>query len=166
MAQTVEKNYTDSGVSGVSTLTKDLAILNYGVDFRVKKDEPDEVILTNLTSPVDRPETIRISTSTIADIYKGAGIDPAYNCASKKGISLLCQLNDVYRIVDSTDPTFDKRIPISGHIVLKVPCTELLTAADISTFIGRLVAGLFESGVNTPTRLTSLLRGVLTPSDL
>lgn len=167
MAKSIALNYTDSGVSGVTTLKKDIAILNFKSDYRVKSDEPSEAVIANITSPIDRPESFRFAMTNVADIYKGSGIDSGFYSPSRKGISLLCQLNDVYKYDDSADSTFKAQyLPISGHIVLKAPCNEALTDDMISTFVGRLVAGLYNSGVLTSDRLKAMLRGSLLPSDM
>ena len=167
MARSIALNYTDSGVSGVTTLKKDIAILNFGSDYRVKQDDAGEAIIANITSPIDRPETFRFSAAPVADVYKGTGIDSGFYSPSRKGISLLCQLTDVYKYADSADSTFkDQYLPISGHMVLKVPCNEALTADMISTFVGRLIAGLYASGNLDASRLKSMLRGALLPTDM
>lgn len=167
MARSIALNYTDSGVSGVTTLKKDIAILNFGSDYRVKQDDAGEAIIANITSPIDRPETFRFSAAPVADVYKGTGIDSGFYSPSRKGISLLCQLTDVYKYADPADSTFkDQYLPISGHMVLKVPCNEALTADMISTFVGRLIAGLYASGNLDASRLKSMLRGALLPTDM
>lgn len=167
MARAIALNYTDSGVSGITELKKDIAILNFGADFRVKQDLADEAIISNITAPIDRPENFRFSASPVADIYKGTGIDPGFYSPSRKGISLLCQLTDVYKYADAADSTFKEQyLPLSGHIVLKVPCNEALTAEMISTFVGRLIAGLYASGHLDAARLKAMLRGALLPTDM
>lgn len=167
MARAIALNYTDSGVSGVTTLKKDIAILNFGSDYRVRQDDASEAVIANITSPIDRPESFRFSCSPVADIYKGTGIDSGFYSPSRKGISLLCQLTDVYKYADAADSTFhDQYLPMSGHIVLKVPCNEALTADMISTFVGRLIAGLYASGNLDASRLKAMLRGALLPTDM
>lgn len=167
MARAIAFNFTDSGVSGVTTLKKDIAILNFGSDYRVKSDTAEEAVIANITSPIDRPESFRFAASPVADIYKGTGIDSGYYSPSRKGISLLCQLTDVYKYADAADSTFkDQYLPISGHVVLKVPCNEALTADMVSTFVGRLIAGLYSSGMLDSNRLKSMLRGALLPLDM
>lgn len=167
MAKTIHKNYVDTPVSGVSALNLGLDILNFGADFRVKSDEPNEAIITNMTSPIDRPETFRYALSTVADVYKGTGIDVAYRSPSSKGLSLVCQLSDIYDLYDETvDDPKEQYIPLQGHIVLKMPCNEAISSATIKTFLGRLVAGLFSTGVVNDARLAALFRGSLLPTDM
>lgn len=159
-------NRTDTSVSGVTSLSLPMAVLNYGADFKVKVDDPSEAIITNLTSPIDKPERFRYALTDVKDIYKNADIDSNLYAVSKRGISLLCQLTDTWTITDSTDATYESDLPVSGHIVLKIPSNQLLTSTMVKDFIGRLVAGLFATGVVDTTRLQSLLRGSLIPSDM
>lgn len=165
MAKSLNLNHVDTGVEGVSTLTLSKGIINWGADYRVKNQDKGSVILTNLTSPLDKPETYRVAVSNVNDVYKGSGIDPAQYGPTRKGVSMLCALNDVYTVTDSvTGLSYD--IPMKGHIVLQVSADALITPAVIETFVGRLLAGLYESGSATTGRMTALLRGSLLPTDL
>lgn len=167
MSRQISYNYTDSGVSGVASLEKDIAILNYGSDYRVKSDDPGECVITNITSPIDRPETFRFGTRIIADVYRNQGVDSAYYAPSRKGIAIVVNLSDILKYSDSADSTFkDQYIPISGHIVLNVPAHEAVTASIVSSFVGRLVAGLYGSGSLTDDRLKSIMRESLVPTDM
>lgn len=166
MAKQISLNRADSPVTGVTSLTLPLAVLNFGADFRIKSDEPNEAIITNLKSPIDRPERFRFGMSEVKDIYKNAGIDASLYAPSRRGASVLCQLTDVWTVTDSVDPSYEVALPIEGHIVLKVPANENVTTEMIKAFIGRLCAGLFETGDSGTTRLNSLLRGSLLPKDL
>lgn len=166
MAKSVVKNYTDTPISGVTSLTLPMSVVNFGKDFRVKSDEPGEAILTNLTSPIDRPERFRFAMSDIKDIYKNSGIDANLYSPSRRGVSVLVQLTDTYTVSDSTDTKYDVALPMEAHLVIKVPSNELITSQMIQDFVGRLTNGLFESGVVNTDRIKSLFRGSLIPTDM
>lgn len=166
MAKSVVKNYTDTPISGVTSLTLPISVVNFGKDFRVKSDEPGEAILTNLTSPIDRPEKFRFAMSDIKDIYKNSGIDANLYSPSRRGVSVLVQLTDTYSVSDSVDTKYDVALPMEAHLVIKVPSNELITSQMIQDFVGRLTSGLFESGVVNTNRIKSLFRGSLIPTDL
>lgn len=166
MSKVVNVGYTDTPISGVTALEFPRGLVNYGADFRTVSDAPGELVITNITSPTDRPEAFRFGYSSVADVYKGTSIDPSVFAPSRKGISLLVQLTDTYSVTDTTDAEFRVDLPISTHLVIKVPSSEYLTTAMIQTQIGRLVSGIFETGSEELTRLQALLRGSLKPSDL
>lgn len=166
MAKSVVKNYTDTPISGVTSLTLPMSVVNFGKDFRVKSDEPGEAILTNLTSPIDRPEKFRFAMSDIKDIYKNSGIDANLYSPSRRGVSVLVQLTDTYTVSDSTDTKYDVALPMEAHLVIKVPSNELITSQMIQDFVGRLTNGLFESGAVNTNRIKSLFRGSLIPTDM
>lgn len=166
MAKALSLNHTDTGVSGVTTLSLDRAILNFGVDYRVKSQDANSAVLVNLTSPVDRLESFKFSVSPVKDIYKGSQIDPSLTDSSRRGVSILCALTDVVTITDSIDATYRVDKPMSAHIVLKLPYDDLITPAVVEDFIGRLVSGLYESGWLTTTRIAALMRGSLLPTDV
>lgn len=166
MAKSVNLNVTDTPISGVSTLSLNRGLVNFGADFKVKSNVPGEVVLTNLTSPVSYPEKLRIAQSEIADVYAGTGVNASLYAPTRRGVSCVCQLTDVWKVVDSVDPTYEVALPISAHIVLKVPNNELITLPMIEATIGRLISGLYETGSDETTRLAAILRGSLVPSDL
>lgn len=166
MAKQVLLNRTDSPVSGVTSLTLPMAVLNYGKDFRVKSNEPTEAVITNLTSPVGRPERYRFGCTEVKDVYRNSGIEASLIAPSRRGSSILCQLTDTWSVIDSTNTAYEVALPIEGHIVLKIPANELITETQVKDFIGRLCAGLFETGDGGTTRLSSLLRGSLLPKEL
>lgn len=167
MAKQISKGYTDSPISGVSELKFDRGLLNYKADFRVKsEDAGKEIILTNITSPIDRPEKIRIAYSDVANIYNGSGIESGVYAPTKRGVSVLAQVTNVISVTDDTDPTYRVDLPVSYHLVIKVPVSEAITGQVIQEGIGRLLSGLYDTGSTSISRLDSILRGSLTPSDM
>jgi len=166
MAKSILYNRTDTPVSGVTSLSIPIGVLNFGADWAVRSELPGEVILTNLTSPIDRPEKFRFAMSDIKDIYRNTGIDSTLYAPSKRGSSVLCQLIDTWTVVDSADPSYEVALPVEGHIVMKIPANELVTADMVIAFIGRLIDGLFNTGVTDGNRLKAMLRGSLLPTDM
>lgn len=162
----VSTGYTDTPISGVTSLSLTRGLVNFGADFKGRIDDPNEVIITNLTSPLGQPETFRWSFSEISDVYKNTSIDPAMKYPIRKGVNLLCQVNDTWKITDTNDATFEALVPVSAHLVLKVPSCEAITAEQVIALVGRLVSGLFDTGSSESTRLKALLRGSLEPSDM
>lgn len=167
MAKVKNLGHTDTTVAGVPSLTFPRAVLNFGADFRVKSNQPGkEVVLTNLTSPVDRPEKIRIAFSDVSNVYSGTDIDSSVYAPTKRGVSVLVQLTETISVTDDADSDYRVDLPVSFHLVVKVPASEHITAADIQTGLGRLISGLFDTGVTTTTRLEAILRGSLVPQGL
>lgn len=166
MAKSIVLNRTDTAISGSPELTLPRGSVNFGADWRVRSDEPNEVIITNLTSPIDRPEKFRFAMNDIKDIYRNAAIDPTLYASSRRGASVLCQLIDTWTVVDSVDPSYEQVVPVEGHIVLKIPAVDVVTADMIVTFVGRLISGLFATGSMTSDRLKAMFRGSLLPPDM
>lgn len=167
MTKQISKGYTDTAVSGVPSLTYPRAVLNIAKDFRVKTNNSGkEVILTNITSPVDRPENIRIAYTDVANIYGGTSIEPSVLAPTKRGVSVLAQVTDVMSVTDDTNSDFRIDLPLSAHLVIKVPASEYVTADVVHTLVGRLLSSLFDTGVTTNARLDAILRGSLVPSEL
>lgn len=166
MAKVVSTNYTDTAIEGVSSLDFPRGLLNFGADWRLKQDDGKEMILTNITSPVDRPEKIRIGFSEVGNVYTGTGIESSMASPTKKGVSILTQVTEVLTVTDDTDPDYRIDLPVSYHLVIKVPASEYITAARVQTGIGRLVSSIYATGSLLTTRLDAILRGSLKPSDV
>lgn len=166
MSKTVSYNRTDTAVAGVPSLNLPVAVLNYKADFSMVQASPSELVLTNLTSPIDRPETIRYSVNAIKDIYKGTGIDPTSYSASRRGVSLLAQLTDRWTVADTVDTTYNVTLPVQAHMVLKLPADAVITPDMVKLLVGRLCDTLFNTGLITSERLNAMLRGSLLPADL
>lgn len=164
--KTVNFGYTDTPISGVTSLEFERGLVNFGADFRVKTENKSELILTNITSPIDRPEKFRIAHTVVDNIYNGTGISESVQLPSLRGVNVLVQLTEVVSITDDTHPEYRKDAPLSFHVVIKSPAIEQITEAHIATGLGRLVSGLFETGSVANTRLRSLLRGSLSPTDI
>lgn len=163
MSKTISTGYTDT-VATPKTLNR--ADLSYAADFRVRQDEPGEAILVNLTSPIDRTETIRYGYSEIKDVYKNTSIDASVMAPSKKGVQVLAQVNDTFSLTDSVDPTYRVDLPVSAHIIVKIPACEYITPAMVETLVARAAASLYDTGATTTTKISQLLKGSLVPTGL
>lgn len=162
MAYLLSKGYTDS-LTGKSTTIPDL---DYS-DFAVVSESPSEVILSNLTSPIDRTETIRYAIQGINDVYNNTDIDSSVKAASHKGISLVCQVNDIYSYTDETDPSSARiDLPVSAHLVIKVPKSTYITADDYLAVAQRAFSAIFGTGSATSAQLQLLLRGAINPKEI
>lgn len=160
MSKTINKGFTDK-VSATKSIN--IPDLSWDVDFKTKSDEPNEVILTNVTSPLDRPELFRFGYSEIKDVYKNTSIDPSVYAPTRRGIQILCQVNDVYSLTDSVDANYRVDLPVQAHVVLKVPACDVITADMAEELVQRAVSGLFATGSVTSAKLSAMLRGSMRP---
>lgn len=167
MTKSISLGYTDTPIEGVTGLTFDRGLLNYAANFRIKSNNSGkEIILTNISSPVDRPEKIRIGYTDVANVYSGSGVEPSISAPTKRGTQILAQVTEVLSVTDDADPEYRLDLPVSYHLVIKVPTSEFITSSVIVAGLGRLLSSLFDTGVSTTSRLDAILRGALVPSDL
>lgn len=165
MSITINKNTTDTS-TGASNPSIEVVGLNYAKDFRLsQKSEPDRTTLVNTTSPRDAAEKMILASSTIKDIYSNTDVDPNYRGAIRRGVSVLVQLNDIWTLVDSADAQFRVDLPISAHLVLRVPASYV-SVSDVQGFVARMLGGLYETGSTGTSRLDALLRGITIPKDI
>jgi len=163
MTKQISWGFKDTPVDGVSNLSLSRPVINFSSDFRVKTEKSGEVVLTNLTTPLDRPEQIRIATSDIRDVYANTDIDPSVYAPSKRGVSILTQITDTLSVADDNDADFRVDLPVSAHLVVKVPASEYISADKVEALVARLISTLYETGEDGTTRIDSVLRGSLVP---
>lgn len=167
MAVTTSFGYVDT-----NTTPKNLAIpdLSYVKDFAVTKDDADEVIITNRTSPIDQPETFRFGYQSVANVYTNTGIDPSYMSVTKRGVSLVAQVNDILRVTcENSENSCNMSIidlPLTAHVVVKVPLSQYITADTVQTVVNRAIASLYDTGSTGTTRLDAMLRHALMPTGM
>lgn len=164
MSKIINLTAKDTVQNGVTAPVLTLPILNYAADFRLKQSSSaNEVILVNTKTGLDEDEQIRIAFNEIADIYKNSGISCDNVSSSKTGCSLLVQLTKTVKLTDSTDATFSAHVPLSAHMVIKVPKVEGLTNEAILTIVTRLFATLFDGSTN---QALGMLKGAIAPKGL
>jgi hypothetical protein len=164
MSKVTSFGYTDTVDGAGNTRSFTRANLNWPVDFVATEKSDMKFQGANKTSPIDQLETIRVQASEVSDVYKGTTIDPSAYAASRKGLSIVAQVNNVLRVTDSVDATFQVDLPISAHMVIKVPQSSYVTADQIMAVAGRALAALFDSNQVTSGRISNLLRGAVTPT--
>lgn len=143
--------------------TIELPDLNYADDYAVVVDDKQCCILTNITAPIDQPETVRLSTQDVNNVYSKSQVDPLYAATSKTGFSILVQVNDILRVTDTADSDFVLDLPISTHMVISGPKSRYLTADDILSVAARNHAALFSTGSTASNQLENLIRGAVNP---
>lgn len=167
MAKVKSMGFTDTAITGNPVLTFPRGNVNFQADFRVKSNNAGkEVVLTNISSPADRPEKIRIAVTELPNVYSGSGVEDKVTAPTKRGVSILAQVTEVISVTDSVDPNYRVDLPVSYHLVIKVPSSEHITSAEVTTGLGRLLSGLFDTGATSSSRLEAILRGSLVPQGL
>lgn len=168
MAKTIEKNYTPHTVESGTWDTAPLkpTPIVWTNEFAVKAQSKGELTLVNVTSPINALETVRFAHKELQNVFANSGVDPAYYPSSKKGVSFLVQLNDIYTVTDD-DLKTRTDFPISAHLVIRVPKADWITGDILQGIILRLLGAAHQVGPTVPTsmtkRLEALARGSLLP---
>lgn len=166
MPKVTSFGYTDTAPAGGATKALTRPNLNFAANYSVSTSGDLKAIIVNRTSPMDQPETFRFQETNVANIYEGTSIDPSVYATSKAGISLVVQEQSILRVTDTVDPSFQVDLPLSVHVVVKVPKSQYITAANIETAIARCVSGFYETDSTGTTRIEALVRGSMLPPTL
>lgn len=165
MPYTINRNYSDTPTGG-KTPTLTVVGLNFGSDFRIDSDIKGQTDLVNLTSPLGCEETWRFASKSVKDIYVNTKAPREMRYPSSRGVNILCQVNDIWTATDSDHPEATIALPVSAHLVIKVPANPLITADDVKSLVGRVIGGLFETGSDGNERINALLRQSTKPKEL
>lgn len=153
-------------VEGITTVDITADPLNYDADFRLLESKPGHVIYTDLTSPIDQPNTLRISISERANVYAGTSIDPSVFLPTRKGMDIIIESRGVWKESDSTDPTFVHLMPVRAALTLTLPTCDLIDASQVNALVERVTAALFDQGATTTaTGISALLHSVVEKRD-
>jgi hypothetical protein len=166
MAKSISTGYTDTAISGFTSLPLTAPAVNYSEDYRILSEGPAEVILTNVKSPVDQPSTFRFAQRANKNVYAGLGVDPSAYLPIQQGTDTVVQVKELWSETDADDSTYRKLIPASCGITLSLPAYGSITEAQALALVLRTVAGLFEQKSSDGTGIAALLRGVLVKKGL
>lgn len=163
MSKQISTTISDTAIAGISAPILTLPVLNYSADFRVKTEKDNEIILVNTTAGVEEDEQLRYGYSEISDLFKSSGTTAASNVPCKSGYSIVVQLTKTIKVTDSADTSYSVNYPLSAHLVLKVPKSEVITSDYLKTIIARMLGGLYEDG---SIKVVALLKGAISPKGL
>lgn len=148
-------------------MTADIYAVDVAGTFKAKALGSKELVATNIACPIDMPETVKLSFAEVPNVYAGTGIDPAFYAPSKRGMSLLVQLQTVAKVIDDEDSSYEVHLPISIHSVIKLPYNEMLATDLVVDYFLRSI-GAFSVPSADPFgetdcewNLEALMRGAL-----
>jgi len=162
MTKSIVKGYTDTPVDGFPALSIPGAPLNWAENFGIVQDDPGSVELRNLTTPYGMSEAFRFAQRIEKNVY-GSNFDgdPSSILPNKQGIRTSIVLNDIWKVTDSTDATYEKALPMMASLSYVVPMSDVVDSDDVAIFLFRLLAGLFEQGSSLSDGINNQLHGVL-----
>lgn len=162
MAKTMAFGPNGTSVDGLASITLTSDPLNFDADFRIIDEGPGKVVMTDVTSPLDQPATLRVAQQSKPNVYAGSSIDPSAYIANKRGTDTIVEVREVWSITDDTDPTFLQLVPVRAAISLTLPSTNLVTADAVEQLVMRTVMSLYTQGAATmDAGLGNLLHGVV-----
>lgn len=157
------EDYTVSASFDLKGTTQTLSYptISYG-DLALVENGPNKSVATNLLSPLDLPELLRIERQNVANIYTNTDIPRSLWATSTRGYSLVGQDMVIFRVTGSQGMAqFVIDLPVEAHWVLKVPATPYLGIAEYDAVLSRAMGLKGPKGEN----LEKALRGATNPLD-
>jgi len=138
-----------------------IVALNFDSDLMIEDEGPGKVIYTDITSPSDRPSTLRIAQTVRPNVYAGSGVPETLSLASKKGLDTVIEVKEVWEFVDD-DSFATYNFPVRCAITLNVPMSQYVTTAAVQDLLTRTIAGIAAPKEDTiGTGLDRLLHRVV-----
>lgn len=152
---------THEGTGSTDSLTFEKLVTS---DFAVTKNAADSCVLSNMTSPLGRPELVEYQHQNVADVYTNSGIDRALWAPTKRGVAFFEKVNQTWSKTDPDDAAKPEyAFPAQATLRVKIYNDTLVTTADVEQLLERLIAGLRDE--NGEWRFAKLLRGSLNPKE-
>lgn len=164
MSRSVTTGVTDTAQAGITPLTFAMSPVNFSTDYKPVGDGSDgSIVYTNVTTPADQLETIRIAQRARANVYSGTSIDPSVYVANKAGIDTVVGIRAILRETDSVDVAYQRDLPLAASLTLQLPVAAQVTSTVVENLVKRLVAAaLYAQGVQTPTTgIVALQHGIV-----
>lgn len=159
MAYSIHHNVTPSSETGLEIEASYIDTADYAATTNVAGDFQ----MSNVTSPLGRPETIGYKFSTINDIYASSGIEKALWAPTRRGVSLLVQVKQTWTVSDDSDASAPEyAFPVTCNLTIKTLQHPLISEADIEALLKEALGSMLC--VDGEKRISFLLRGSLDPT--
>lgn len=158
MANLVSKfgftNVTPS-VNKVTPVTLDVTS-----QYSLQKDEPSEVVLGNITCPIDQGELVSFKCSTVKSVSSTQDI--LYPSQVSTGIQYVIKLEEIVSTTSDTDPSFRVDQPLVAYLTIRHQKSGIITPEMIGTVVTRLLGACQKS--DGTWRFGDLMRSALRPT--
>lgn len=157
--QSADSSRTDGGLYSTK-----VPQIYWAEDFAITKNDAGTVELTNRTSPINQPETIRFQIRDVANVYAGSRVDPEYYSPVKSGRQFVCSIMDTAKATDATGKTV--LLPCKAHFVMQLPNSDVYSSARLKELLHRMFALAFDAATkDEANRLLELSRGAMNPKE-
>lgn len=129
--------------------------------FRLQSQTAQETVYVNSVGALDQPNKVRHAVAEVADVFKNTGVAPDTGQATQ-GLSILTQVTETWKVDDPANTSFASYyLPVSAHMVMKVPNDALITSTVLAAFYLRAVGSIWGAADDTLVEaLEPLLHGV------
>lgn len=134
--------------------------------FKMMKRDDTSVTAICLDAPIDRPETVKVLSRPISNIYNitaGKEINRIEQMPLKRGVHMEFSLHQTWSKEDTTDSAAPRyALPIAAKLLLDVPVDDLITEADLQQFIKDFLGTLCSHTSKTGgSIITTVMKGYL-----
>lgn len=154
-------------IGPTSTAATDVVVTGSGVKFSVDsrrvEEAPGKAVYTDITCPLDQPETVRFSQMVRPNIYAGTSVEAAAMLASRKGCDTVVELKQMWKETDDTDPSYERLIPVRMALTMNLPLSGVVTSERVTAMLERLISYIaVEDAATIDSGIENLLHGVFT----
>lgn len=153
---------TTFGYTNKTASTKPVTPVNLEVmsKYALTKDEPEEVVLSNSTTPTDQAELISYKCKLIPNVSTTQ--DVMYPASVKKGIQYVVKVEELASTKSDIDPTFRVDSPMVAYLTIRHPRNSYITDAMIGEVVTRLLGACQKT--DGSWRFSDMMRQSLKPT--
>jgi len=129
------------------------------VPYVLRTDNPGETVYQNVSCNIDQPNYVKYSAAVVPDMFKNISLSPIEGQTGVQGLNYLIQVAETWAMRDgiATPSAF---LPVSAHIVLKLPQHVAVDATAVTGLVCRLLGALCGTNQDLASGLGSILHGI------
>jgi hypothetical protein len=158
MALTSSFNFTNTS----ATAHKAVGLFDMGelTNYGLERDEPEEVVLTNTTTAIDKGEVITYQSRKTKGV--STTLDLSYRNPIAAGVQYGVKVEAVLTTTDSSDATYRVDDPVVCTISFRHPKSSNISQANVATMLARAISALQKE--DGTWRIAELMRSANKPS--
>lgn len=156
---------TSLGVENYDVREGELPLDNHALhltsDYGIKVNEPNEVQLTNRTTPIDQEEIITFQATTTKKIP--LKVRPSYYQATGDNLMYGVRVDNVLRVTSDQNDSVVEDLPIVCNLTIKHPRNRQIREIDVLQCMSRLFSACFKD--DGTSRIPDLMKSSLEPAE-
>lgn len=117
-------------------------VIDWSADFLATERVPGKAVYTAFQNELDQPMTVRFQVAERANIYAGTSISEDAYLPTKKGLDIVAEVKQTWKVTNSADPSFVEYFPVRAALTLNVPVSGKFGISDTEDLVSLLISAV------------------------